>query len=120
MATSRRMAGKLGQRFEGLRRNAAGEKLVEIQFGEQNGVAQIVLTGQRGGKLADFAQRQFAQVDGGGFKIQERPGSLARRVKHAAQAELVKEFLQRAFQIENSRSGRRDPRRPNTTAGARR
>ena len=64
------MAGKLGQRFEGLRRNTAGEKLVEIQFGQQNGVAQIVLTGQRGGKLANFAKSQFAQADAGGFKIQ--------------------------------------------------
>ena len=61
--------GGLGwQRFEGLAGVPAGQKHVQIQFGKENGVPQIVLLGEWRHELAKFAELKLAKSYRGGFE----------------------------------------------------
>ena len=86
------------QRPEGFRGVPARQQQVEVQLGQQHGVAQIVLPGQRRQQLAEFAKLEFAEVNGGRF--QEEGGAVRPPgVSQPAQAELLQEFFEQAFQI---------------------
>ena len=101
------------QRPEGLAGVPARQQQVQIQLGQQHGVAQIVLPGQRRQQLAEFAKLEFAEVNGGGFQ-EERGAVRAAHVVQPAQAELLQEFLEQALQVvdvELAPRGRRRSRR---------
>ena len=96
--------GKLRQRLERFRRIAPREQLVQIQFREENRIAQIVFFCQGRQQLAEFTQRELStKGDGGGLKEELRTFSTAKG--HAANTEVFQKFFQHAFQVKDIQFG---------------
>ena len=89
VTSDRRESGQWLKRFRCV---PACEQQVEIEFGQKNGIAQIVPLGERRQQLAKLSQLKFAQMYGGGFN--EKRGALRpSRVIEASQAKLVEELI---------------------------
>ena len=119
MATSRRMAGNAGNGLNVLAGSRAGQQLLEIQFGQEHrrraGRSAFCSTGE---SWPISPRGSLPSCIGGGFQ-EKASGSLAARPGHAAQAELLEEFLQRRLSNHKCRTSRRVPRRSKRRAARR-
>ena len=90
---------ELRQRLEGTGGVPAREHQVEVQFGQQDGVAEVMLLRELGQELAHLAERlSAAEREGGGFE-EERGALRARRVGYAAQAAVLGELFQDPLEV---------------------
>ena len=93
------MLGIPGQGLEGLAGASARQELVKIQFGEQDGIAEVVLPGDGGLQLSELTQRHFStEGDRGG--LEENRGWFGMpKIGDTPEAEVFEKFLEQALEI---------------------
>ncbi len=96
--------GKWRQSLEGFRGGTAREDQIEIQLGEKDGIAQILLAGDAGRDLTKSSEGILAEVDRGRLE-KERAGLGFGGPGHSPQTVLLEKFLEGAFQVENIETG---------------